>query len=306
MVDNLLRVELKGTRAELGEVLATDVAKLLIGVERSMAAAAASVLGRRRGVGRRGKAVEESTRLRLVAVERGNSVDLLLRVPERLEEEAADQLPLADQSLSELAVDQVFEALVSDEPEPQVARTLVDLSSEVGVGVRYDSVVFVERPDEGRRTATLDPSRVDRIRSWLSSPVAREADEMLVGTLVEADFERMSARLRDPYGRPVEVVFPEELSDEIQVALRQQAQFTAHLFFDPKTQTARRVELREVLRGRQLELETMTQRFLHGTDLETLVREQGVVPLEDPTSLRLSEATDEELDSFLAGLDREA
>jgi hypothetical protein len=104
----------------------------------------------------------------------------------------------------------------------------------------------------------------------------------------------------------VEVFFPEELSDEIQVALRQQAQFTAHLFFDPKTQTARRVELREVLRGRQLELETMTQRFLHGTDLETLVREQGVVPLEDPTSLRLSEATDEELDSFLAGLDREA
>jgi hypothetical protein len=78
------------------------------------------------------------------------------------------------------------------------------------------------------------------------------------------------------------------------------------VFYDSRTSTARRVELREVLRGQQLELETMTQRFLHGTDLETLVREQGVVPIQDPTSLRFTDATDEELGSFLAGLDREA
>ena len=305
MADSLFRVELKGARAELGEVLASDVAHLLIAVERSMAAAAASVLGRRRGVGRRVKVVEASTRLRLVRIEAGNSVDVLLRLPEQDESEEG-RLELGDQTLGELAVEQMLTALETDEPDPQIARTIVDLSTEVGLGTRYDAVVFVGRLNDHTRTATLDVPRRDWIRSWLSSAAAREADETLVGTLVEADFENMSARLRDPYRRPIEVVFPEELADEIQAALRAHAHFQAHVFYDSRTSTARRVELREVLRGQQLELETMTQRFLHGTDLETLVREQGVVPIQDPTSLRFTDATDEELGSFLAGLDREA
>jgi hypothetical protein len=305
MADSLLRVELKGARAELGEVLATDVARLLIAVERTMAAAAVSVLGRQRGVGRRLKAVEASTRLRLVGIEAGNSVDVLLRVPAKDEAEEG-QLELGDQTLGELAAEQMITALKADDPDPQIARTIVELSADVGLGTRYDAVVFIKRVNAHTRTATLDVPRRDRIRTWLSSAAAREADETLVGTLVEADFENMSARLRDPYRRPIEVVFPEELADDIQVALREQAQFQAHVFYDPRTSTARRVELREVLRGQQLELETMTQRFLHGTDLETLMREQGVVPIEDPTSLRFTNATDEELNSFLAGLEREA
>jgi hypothetical protein len=57
MPDNLIRVELKGATADLGEILAIDVARLIEGVERSIAAGAASVLGRQLGVGRRGKAV---------------------------------------------------------------------------------------------------------------------------------------------------------------------------------------------------------------------------------------------------------
>jgi hypothetical protein len=305
MVDNLFRVELKGARAKLGEVLATDVARLLIGVERSMAAAAASVIGRRQGVGRRIKAVEASTRLRLVGIEAGNSVDVLLRVPEG-DEAADDQLELDDQTLGQLAAQQLLNALESEEPDPQIARTIVELSTEVGLGTRYDAVVFVERVNAHARTATLDVPRRDQMRSWLSSPAAREADEMLAGKLVEVDFENMSARLRDPYMRPIDVVFPEELADDIQAALRAQAQFQAHVVYDSRTSTARRVELREVLRGRQLELETMTQRFLHGADLETLVREQGVAPIEDPASLRFTGATDEELDDFLAGLESEA
>lgn len=56
MPDNLIRVELKGATADLGEILAIDVARLIEGVERSIAAGAASVLGRQLGVGRRGKA----------------------------------------------------------------------------------------------------------------------------------------------------------------------------------------------------------------------------------------------------------
>jgi hypothetical protein len=82
MPDNVIRIELKGATAALGEILAIDIARLIEDVERSIAAGAAGVLGHHVRVGRRVKAVELSTRLRLVGVELGDSVDLLLRVPE--------------------------------------------------------------------------------------------------------------------------------------------------------------------------------------------------------------------------------
>ncbi len=302
MTDNLFRVEIKGAKAELGEVLAIDVANLIAAVERSIAAGAASVLGRRRGVGRRGKAVEITTRLRLVGIERGDSVDVLLRIPEELQA-GEGQLPLEAQSLGVLALNQVFTSLETDEPDPQVARTLVQLAADIGLGARYDAVVFVEQVGESPRAVTLDVPRRDRMRSWLAMPAAREADETLAGMLVEADFENMSARLRDPLGRPVEVVFAQDLADEIQSALRAQAEFDAHLEYDPQTSEARRVELRQVIRGRQLELDLMTQRFLRGADIETLMREQRVAPIEDVSALRLSEPTDDEIDGFLSALE---
>lgn len=64
------------------------------------------VLGRRQGVGRRVRAVEASTRLRLVAIEAGDSVDVLLRVPDT-DEGAEGQLELDDQTLGQLAAQQL-------------------------------------------------------------------------------------------------------------------------------------------------------------------------------------------------------
>jgi hypothetical protein len=299
--DDLLRIELTGDLAELGEVPVTDVANLLLGVQTAAAASAAKILGRSsiEGRGRRGKVVETATRLRLVGLERG-SVGVVMRVP-RVEEE--DRLLTEPHSLGQMAVDQVVRTLQVDQPDPAIARTLVQLANRIGVGSRYDSVNFIEHPNgSDRRVVSLDAARRDRMVRYLESPAAREADEMLVGVLVEADFEAMSARLRDPLNQAVEVVFPDSLADAIQAALREQAEFDAHVVYDPRSQTAGRVELRRVMRGRQLELESITQRFQQASDVETLVREQGVVPIEDPTALRFADVTDAEIDGFLEAL----
>src|SRR5206468_3998784 len=121
-----------------------------------------------------------------------------------------------------------------------------------GVGTKYDAVVFEERKGRKRRRATLNLRSRDRIRVVLEGAALPRKRDALVGTLVEADFEKFTARLRTPSGGRVIVAFPPALADDIQTALRHQAEFEGHISYDPKTETAVRVELRRILRGEQM------------------------------------------------------
>jgi len=69
MADSGLRVELRGADARLGEVRASDVARLILATERAIARVA-GVVARRpvAATGRRTRPVEEASRLRLVAI----------------------------------------------------------------------------------------------------------------------------------------------------------------------------------------------------------------------------------------------
>jgi len=78
----VLRVRLTGDDAQLGRVAAGDVARMLLGVAR----AAGHVIGRQvKPTGRRGRAIEDTTRFRLLSIERGSIVGVL-----ELPEEAAN------------------------------------------------------------------------------------------------------------------------------------------------------------------------------------------------------------------------
>jgi hypothetical protein len=90
------------------------------------------------------------------------------------------------------------------------------------------------------------------IRAALICPEAEPACSL--ARLVEADFERYTARLQLPTGGGVTVRFPSELSDEIQEALRQVATFEGLVSYDPKTSVAKSVQLQAISHGEQLTL----------------------------------------------------
>jgi hypothetical protein len=105
-VKHYLRVRLEGEEAELGRVAASDFARLLLGTQSAIQRAAGHVIGKAlRETGRPGKVIEDSTRLRLVAIERG-SVVAVLEAPER--QAGPDMLDLADRDLGELAIDRAL------------------------------------------------------------------------------------------------------------------------------------------------------------------------------------------------------
>lgn len=69
---------------------------------------------------------------------------------------------------------------------------------------------------------------------------------------MEADFERRTARLRTSSNRVVRVEFDDDHADEIQRALRQNAEFEGIVTFDPTTNQAVAVEMRSIRRTLQL------------------------------------------------------
>jgi hypothetical protein len=296
-----LRVQLKGENARLGRIPAADVGRLLLGVERTVAQAAAAIMGRHRRPGRRPTPIEATTRLRLIALKSGSVIGVL-ELP-RAAEDADEALPLEDMRLGDLALDATLDTLTGEQEEIQIAQALAELADEIGIGTKYDGVVFEERKGQQRRRATLNPRSRERIRVILEGAALPRKRDALVGTLVEADFERFTARLRTPGGGRVVVTFPPLLADDIQMALRHQAEFEGHISYDPKTETAVKVELRRIVRGEQMILLPEPGLFWANPSVDELRLQQGVEAVTDVTALREWTATEEEVDAFLAALE---
>lgn len=297
VIKRIVRMGFEGPDAELGRIPAGDVARFLLGLERAMAVSSLALLGREvRQGGRRGRAVEQAIRLRLDAIEAGSVVSVL-SLPE--EEESSGPLDLDVATLAEQAVDKTIRTVTGDDQEPAVARALVDLSDSLGIGERYEAL-WVER--EGQR-GRIDEDRHQQLRELSRTPPREDRDDRVVGTLVEADFEKETARLRVPDGRAVVVQFDETLADEIQQALREPAEFEGRVAYDPKTAVATSVELQTITRADQLIIGFSRGDFWHTPTIEDLRREKQVEPVEDLRELRDEDASDEEVDAFMAAID---
>jgi hypothetical protein len=127
---------------------------------------------------------------------------------------------------------------------------------------------------------------------------------MLVGTLVEADFEQYTARLRSPEGQPVAVSFDPSMADAIHEALREPAAVEGWILYDPSSQEVRSISLRRVMRADQLALGIDASAFRRKKTFTQLQREQGVTGLFDVTELHDSASPEEQLEVYEEALQR--
>lgn len=298
-----LRVQLSGEHAELGEVPARDVARLIIEVERALASTAYVVLGRRRrSTGRYQQTIADAVRLRLLGVERGSVVPVL-ELPEVADAAAFD---LDAPSLGEAALSALLGAAnPTNSAHPAVAAALLDVAERVYVGDRYEALAFEVR----RRGQVVTRARVDgqvrrRLRDFVNSvpSEAMRADAVL-GVLYEADFERNTARLRSPARQVVEVRFSDEQADDIQAALRQQATLRGEVVYDAETQMVQRVVLREVIRGEQLALPDLDpDDFWRPRTFDELAEAHGSADAVSVDAVYDADATEDEREAFMAAL----
>jgi hypothetical protein len=241
-----------------------------------------------------------ATRLRFRAVQDG-SVAAVLEVPGTSDD--GNVLPLETSSLGELAVLATLAALNADSVDSGVAGALVQLAEDVGVGGRHEGVLLSVEDESGPlQTARLDTSTRERLRD-LADPHRREEERPLVGRLVEADFERLTARLRTAAGDAVSVQFPVGQADTIQEALRRPAEVEGRVVYDASAGRAISVELRRLVTDRELPLAAESRAFYRERSVHELVRRDTTGATTDADLLRDEEASDDEVDAFLAVLD---
>jgi len=295
-------VRLVGGTAQLGEIAAVDVARLIIAVQTAIARAAGVAIGRPpKATGRWEGTIEEATKLRLVGIERG-SVVLQLEPPTA--EPSAGQLDLPVDSLADLGWGVATRALSdinSGGADPDVLTRLLRVADEMAIGTRFDAVEF--RTD-GERVAHLD----QQARASLRSAVQRRRESPAVapgvaGVLYEADFERHTAKVRTQEGGAVDLIFEEEQAATIKDALRERAEFQGEVTFDPITSSIRSVRLRRLTRFEQLLLgDDGSSLFWQPIDLASLAEAQGTDLLTSFDQLRDSELSDDEYEQFIETL----
>jgi len=269
------RATLRGSEATLGVVRASDLARLILGLESAVAAAAYAALGkpRRGSTGRHRAAVEAASRLQFQSVEPG-SVVAVLRLP-RLAEVTDGTFDVEVDDLAGAAFDRLVASFAEpdDQVDAGIAKALADLGQDLGIGERHDELLLTSprSPTVGR----LDASAKERMRRLADAPLGHQPD-VILGTLHEADFDRRTARLHAATGETVIVEFPAQLDDQIQEALREPAAFEGIISFDPATATVKRVELRRISIPEPLPFDTSA--FWVATSVEDLAQAQGVEP----------------------------
>ena len=295
-------ISLEGAAAQLGDVIASDVAKLILHAESAMAKAMGHEIHqpvKKKGAWR--KAIAEAVRFRLVEVQPG-SVVVVGRLPEVEPPDGALQLDGAT-SLGELGLRRAVRAFEDPRPsEVDVAGAWLQAAEAVGIGPRYDAVRLEYSPSGhgSMRVARLDRAAVDRLTTFVRDAGARsKKSEHLVGRLFEADFEKRTAKLRTPQG-VVEVVFAEELDDDVQEALRNLRTLIGEITFDRQEARAVAIRVRKMTRSEQLSF--APDDFWIDKPVEQLIVEQGNAPVKDLLLLAIPGISDVEWDEFLKAI----
>ena len=299
----VVRLTLEGPGAEPGRIAAGDVARLLTDFQRVVARAAENRVRRQARTGRRGGAVEAATRLVLRRIGDGSLV-IELELPEL---DDAEALALDDAHLGVLATGDVLDLI--DDPDRAggddwTAEALADLGEHLGLGVRFPSLAIAWAPAGApARRVTFGAETRARLGARRQAAAAPEArDDRVVGTLVEADFERHTARVTTGDRTAVTVSFAEDLADDIHQWLRRPGELEGSIEYDPRSGAALRVELHRIVRPVQLRVVPDDQEFFRHHRVEDLAVEQGVAAIYDLDSLADASATQEELDAFLDAL----
>jgi hypothetical protein len=246
--------------------------------------------------------IERAVRFRLRAIEHGSVVPVLeLAPPPGSGEETLD---LDDATLGESAVLLLLDAVDDGRStHPVVLRGLLELADQLDIGGRYETIDFDARIGSGARHTCIDAGTRERLTIQVTAAERQAArPDAVGGTLVEADFERRTARLRTSTDVAVHVEFSPEFEDEIQAALRHPATMRGDVTYDPLTHVAKRVTVRNVERGAQMELIPDVDDFWSERSFADLANEQGAGEPVDPESLYDPDATEDERGAFMAAI----
>jgi hypothetical protein len=298
-----LRIRLEGAQATLGNVSASDFAQLIISVENAAARAASVALGRpKRTTGRYEGVVEQAIDFRLLAVDEGSVVAVL----ELASADDDGRLDLDAASLSQTALGLLLDAAARSDhhTHPVVAQALLEVADKLHVGERYEAIVFdVAEAGRPARQARVDAQVRRTLRDFVAkaATIAMRPDD-LSGVLVEADFEKHTARLRTPTEASVDVSFVADQADEIQAALRHQTTARGDVVYDAHTHIAKSVRLTQLVHGEQLGLDADATEYWARRTLDELAAQQGLGNSVDPASLYNAELSDEEREAFMTAI----
>lgn len=285
---------------DLGEVPAEDVATFISELVRVIARAAGYAINRPvKDTGRYEAIVKAASRVRLESLSSGSVVVTFL--PSQHEVfRLGDNLGLDAETVSQRAL-----AISSDAAGPKaggypdVARQWVELSNRLGVGRRYRRVVI--RPP-GRPSVEIDADSRARLRDIVAKTRAGFEGDSVRGVLYEANFEALTAKLRNQRDEVVEVRFDLEDADAIKEALRNPATIVGRAIYDRKTNRLLSIQLEELLQP----VQTLADELWEHRPIRQVLREQGIGPQREPGRLQMDGVTDEEWDSFFEALGIEA
>ncbi len=301
-MSRIIRVRLTGAEAQPGQIAAADVARAILGLERAIARAAYIALGRSRqgATGRHTAAVAAASRLRFVGTEPGSFVGLLA-LPE-VGQLDNDGLDFTVEDLSRRAFEHLvfFIQAPAEDADAQLAAAVAQLADELGVGERTDTLTLGEG-DPARPSAVINIAVRQQMRR-LSQHAPSHRDDLVVGTLYEADFERHTARLRIPPGGMVTVTFGPDMADDIQQALRSEAQLEGRVRYDRRTGVASSIETRTVTRAEQLLMRDGDWLFTENLSVAELQQRLGVEGRVNVADLATDDLTEEERDAFVEAL----
>jgi hypothetical protein len=299
---NVIRLRLTGDQALRGRIPSADVGRLLLGAERVIAHAVGHVRGKQlKERGGWGKVVEDAVAFRFIRIEDGSFV-AVIGVPDLI---SPDPRILEAATLTEVALDGAI-ALANgtdgDREWHDVATAFVDWVDDLGIGTRYESLQIDHRSRQGTTSATLNLETRARLQKTAASPHPPHRTDRIVGRLVEADFERDTARLRTPAGQKVEVGFDPTQEDAVQEALRREASISGEVTLDPTTARPKAVRLERIETGEQLQLGIGATELPPQRSIEELAQDRQVKPLSRNQNLRLRSIHDDEIDDYFAAL----
>ena len=310
--DPYLKVRFEGPEIRAGRMKLDDF--LQLASEFSSAAKRVALVlqnARSTGGGRRSEDLLRSLSLDIVGFTHGSPAAVALF------ERSEDQLVMEEVDLGE----QAYRALLTG--IPGVAEPGDQLPSGYDLGVLLkirdigkvfnrgvNSIHFTLNHREAPISAVYDPGVFEEVRKRLDRPDAQQVT--VQGRLLMADFKETKHRLRvhPAVGSPVNCVFPDELSDEVEESMRKFVRVSGNATYN---------EQGEMVQVRMSNIETVEEAseeagapavvrprdpFWEGQSLDELIEEAGQMPVANFDAL-LGGWPEEEIDDDFENVYRE-
>jgi hypothetical protein len=281
---------------DLGEVPAEDVATFIHELVRVIARAAGYAINRPvKDTGRYEAIVKAASKVRIDSIATGSVVVTLL--PSHHEVfRLGDNLGLDAETVSQRAMAISHEAAGPRAADyADVARQWVELSDRVGVGRQYRRVVVRAA---GRDPVTIDAASKASLREIVATTLAGVEGDTVRGVLYEANFESLTAKLRNQKGDAVDVHFDLDDASAIKEALRNPATIAGRATYDRKTNRLLTIQLEELIQP----VQTMADELWQHRPIRQVLKEKGIGPSRDPGDLHIDGVSDEEWDSFFEAI----